>query len=175
MLVDYLAKAEGIALLDVNPGLVLWTFIIFGIVLLLLHRFAWAPIAAALDVRANKIHGDIERAEKLKNEAEEKLGGYLKKLDSLKEEGSHMLAESRKQAERQKEEILSTAKKEADTLIERGKKEVLHAKDQALAEVHEQIVSFAIAVAGQILERELKPEDHKKLTLQAIEKLQSQS
>ncbi len=175
MLLDYLAKAEGIALLDVNPGLVLWTFIIFGIVLLLLHRFAWGPISKALDERADKIHSDIQSAEKLKNEAQEKLSEYLKQLDLLKEEGSQMLAESRKQAEEQRNEILSTAKEEANAVLERSKREILHTKDQALADVHQQIVGFAVAVAGQILERQLKPEDHKKLTLEAMQKLQGLS
>ena len=89
MLLEFMAKEGGISLLEVNPGLVIWTFIVFGIVLFLLRRFAWDPISQALDRRAEKIHGDIERAQKLKEEAESKLSQYLGKLGSLEEEGKN--------------------------------------------------------------------------------------
>jgi F-type H+-transporting ATPase subunit b len=49
-------------LLDVNPGLLIWTIITFSIVVIILRKFAWNPIINALDERADKIHGDIEKA-----------------------------------------------------------------------------------------------------------------
>ena len=154
--------------MEVNPGLVLWTFIIFGIVLFLLHRFAWGPISQALDRRAEKIHGDIDRAQKLKEEAEAKLSQYLGKLDALKEDGQDLIHQSRKEAQEQSEKIMSQAKQEANTLLERAHREILSAKDKALAEVEKHVVDLAIQVASQILERQLAPEDHRKFTQEAL-------
>ena len=173
MLLHYLAKEGGIALLEVNPGLVLWTFIVFGIVLFLLHRFAWTPIAQALDARAAKVHGDIEQAEKLKEDAEQKLSDYLQRLEGLQAEGDKITQESRVQAEKQREELLAQAKTEAQTILEHSKREVLQAKTKALAEIHQQIVEVGTSVATQILGRQLNSEDHKQLALDAVKELKS--
>ena len=110
MIIDLLAKEESISLLEVNPGLVIWTFIVFGIVLFLLHRFAWGPITLALDTRASKIHRDLESAKEIKEDAEKKLSSYLSQLDNLKKEGQKILEESKLEAEKISSKILSDAK-----------------------------------------------------------------
>ena len=171
MLLEFMAKEGGISLLEVNPGLIIWTFIIFGIVLFLLHRFAWSPISQALDRRAEKIHSDIDRAQKLKEEAEGKLSQYLERLDSLKEEGQKLIEQSRKEAEEQGEKIMIQAREEASVLLEGAHREILSAKDKALAEVEKHIIDLTIQVASQVLERRLDPKDQKKFTEEALEAL----
>ncbi len=173
MLLEFLAGEGGIAILDVNPGLVIWTFIIFFIVVFILRKFAWNPIAGALDARAQKIHDDIDRAETLRSDAEEKLQEYLKKLDGLRAEGQEIVAEARKDADELKNEILATARKEAEDLKNRALREVSLARDSALEEIHNQVTDLSIAVAGQILERDLKAGDHEKMIKETISKIKS--
>ena len=60
-------------LLKLDPGLILWTIITFLVVLLVLWKWAWKPIVEALDARAEKIRGDIENAEKARQDAEKLL------------------------------------------------------------------------------------------------------
>lgn len=173
MLFEYLAEGGKIAILDANPGLVIWTFLVFGVVLFILRKFAWSPIASALDARAEKIHADIDRAESLRGDAEEKLQEYLKKLDGLRAEGQEIVAEARKDADELKAEILATAKKEAEDLKNRALREVSLARDSALEDIHKQVTELSIAVAGQILERDLKAGDHEKMVSETISKIKS--
>jgi F-type H+-transporting ATPase subunit b len=173
MLLEFLAEGGGIAILDVNPGLVIWTFIIFFIVMFILRKFAWNPIAEALDARAQKIHDDIDRADGLRKEAEQKLEEYLQKLNGLRAEGQEIVTEARKDAEDLKNEILSSARKEAEELKNRALREVSLARDSALDDIHRQVTELSIAVAGQILERSLKPEDHQKMISDTITKIKS--
>lgn len=173
MLLEFLAGEGGIAILDVNPGLVIWTFIIFFIVVFILRKFAWNPIADALDARAQKIHDDIDRAETLRRDAEEKLQEYLKKLDGLRSEGQEIVAEARKDADELKNEILATARKEAEDLKNRALREVSLARDSALDDIHRTVTDLSIAVAGQILERSLNAKDHEKMIGETIAKIKS--
>ena len=173
MLLHFLAKEGGIALLEVNPGLVIWTFISFGFVLFLLHRFAWGPISKALDIRASKIHNDIGQAKDIKEEAEKKLSEYIQKLDLLKKEGHKIIEEARQDTKREKDALLTEAKEEALSIIEEARKEVKLAKDQSIKEIHEQVMECAVAMASQILERDLKIEDYKKLALDSVKKIQN--
>ncbi len=173
MMLEFLAEGGGIALLDVNPGLVIWTFIIFGLVVFILRKFAWNPIANALDSRAQKIHEDIDRAEKLRKDAEARLNEYLDKLNGLREEGQEIVAEARKDADALKSEILGAAKKEAEELKNRALREVNLAREHALEDISRQVTELSIAVAAQILERDLKAEDHQKIINETVQKMRS--
>lgn len=171
MTLEYLAGEGGIALLDVNPGLVIWTFIIFGFVLFILWKFAWGPIVGALDERAHKIHQDIDRAEGLRKEAEGKLHEYMEKLNGLRHEGQEILAEARKDAEHLKQEMLAETRKEAEAIKSRALREVQLAKDQALEDLHKQVTELSVSIAGQILERVLTAGDHEKMVRETIERI----
>lgn len=173
MLLDYLASEGGIALLDVNPGLAIWTTITFLVVFLILKKFAWGPIAEALDSRAEKIHSDIDRAESIRKEAEARLNEYMAKLDSLRDEGQEIMSEARKDAEKLKEEILESARKEAEAQREQGVRDVKLAADKALERLHKEVADLSVAVASQILGKTLKAEDHKKLIEESLDKLKS--
>ena len=56
-------------LLDVNPGLMIWTVVTFIVLLFILKKVAWKPILSALDKRENDIKEALEQAEKAKDEA----------------------------------------------------------------------------------------------------------
>ena len=171
MLLEYLAEEGKLALLDVDPGLVIWTFITFTIVLFLLWKFAWGPILKALDERAGHIHAEIDRAEKLRADAEKRLQEYMSKLNGLKEEGQQIIAEGRDDAEKLKNEILEKARQEAEGLKTRALREVELARDSALEEIHKQVAELSIEVAGRILERTLQTQDHEKLVRETIQEI----
>ncbi len=164
---------EGLDLLEVDPGLMIWTFITFAVVFLLLQRFAWRPIARTLDQRASKIRSDLEQAEQLKDEAEEKLSEYLGKLERLNEEGEQLMQQRREDAQKAREELLSKTRKEVQAMLERAKREIEQSRDDALQDIHKQVVDLSVAVAGQILERTLSVKDHEKLTSETIQKIKS--
>src|SRR5882672_8365684 len=59
---------------DPNPlafstDLALWTLVVFVVLFLVLKKFAWPQITAALEERERKIADNIARAEALQNEA----------------------------------------------------------------------------------------------------------
>ncbi len=172
MLFEFIAKEGGISLLEVNPGLAIWTFIVFGIVLFILHRFAWGPISLTLDTRAAKIHGDIDRAQKIRDEAEQKLSAYLSQLDGLKAESQKLLEQSRKDAEALRNKILIEAKEEAHSIVEKGKSEIRASKNKAIEDVQKHIIEMAVSLAGRILQRGLKPEDYSTLMQTSLTDLQ---
>ncbi len=72
MIINILAFAPegGGSLIDVNPGLIIWTVITFVILLFVLKKVAWKPILTALDQREASIRESIERAEQAKDEAQ---------------------------------------------------------------------------------------------------------
>lgn len=171
-MIEFLAASEGgIALLDVNPGLVVWTTVTFLLVLLLLNKFAWKPIIKALDDRAERIHNDIERASQLRSEADTLFQQYQNKLNDLKGEAQEIINEARKDAEVLKNDILEKARKEAEEIRARSRKEIQLAMDSALEEIHRHAVDLSVEITKRVITRNLTVEDHKKQLQEALESI----
>ena len=64
------APSGGSALFSLNPGMIIWTWIVFGTLALLLYKFAWKPILNGLTAREKKIKESLENAERIKQELE---------------------------------------------------------------------------------------------------------
>jgi len=172
-MLEFLAAEGGISLLDVNPGLAIWTTVTFLLVLFILQKFAWKKITGALDERSSKIHEDLDRAERVRKDAEAKLEDYMEKLNGLKEEGQEIIAEARKDAEGLRNEILETARKEAEQIRERSRKEIDLAMDAALDQLHKDVTGLSVQIASQILGKTLSEKDHKDLIEQSIKSVRS--
>ena len=143
-------------LLDVNPGLLIW-----------------GPIIHALDERAEKIHGDIEKADKIRKDAEGLLASYNEKLTAARDEAIAIVNEANADATRLKAKTLQETQDEIKSLKEQSLKDIELAKVKAVQEIQTQIVDLSITIAGQILQTKLKPEEHAKYVQDEITKLKS--
>ena len=113
------------SLLNVNPGLIVWTVITFLLLLFILYKIAWKPILAAAENRERRIQESLDRAEKAQQEAEQKLASYNQILENAKKETQEIVTKGRKAAETMREEILTRSKEESARLLEKAKKEIL--------------------------------------------------
>jgi len=66
--------------------LAIYTLIIFGLLLVVLGKYAWKPIVEGLDAREKSISDSIESAAKAKEEADSKLKQYEEKLAGAHDE-----------------------------------------------------------------------------------------
>ena len=82
-------------LLDVNPGLIIWTLVTFVALLLILKKVAWKPILTALDQRENAIKESLEKAEKAKDEAQKILNENQASLAKAEDESRKIIEQSR--------------------------------------------------------------------------------
>ncbi|PKL37826.1 MAG: ATP synthase F0 subunit B [Spirochaetae bacterium HGW-Spirochaetae-1] len=158
-------------LLKVDPGLLLWTIITFLVLLLLLWKAAWKPIVEALDARAEKIRGDIENADKSRQEAEKLLAEHRQMMGNAKDEASKVIAQGRDEAEKIRNDIIERANKDAKEIAERIKREISLAKDNALAEMKAEIVVLSTDIASKIIQKNLKPEDQNALVKETLNKI----
>ncbi|TGK00098.1 F0F1 ATP synthase subunit B [Leptospira langatensis] len=157
-----LAAGKGLGgLLDVNPGLLIWTLITFLIVVVILKVFAWDVILKALDERAETIQNDIRKAADVRSEAEALLKDYETKIAAARDQASGIVAEAKSDATNLRNKLLDDAAKEVKSLKDGALKDIELAKSKALAELQGQIVDMTIQVAGLVLEKQLKADDYK--------------
>ncbi|AXX16352.1 MULTISPECIES: F0F1 ATP synthase subunit B [Leptospira] len=166
-----LLAAKGLSLLDVNPGLVVWTLITFLVVVLVLKKFAWDVILKALDERAQTVQNDIEKASELRLEAEALLKDYEARLNSAKDEANAIVAEARSDALKLKNKLLEETNQEVKAQKDQAVKEIELAKGKALEQLQTQFVEMTITIAGKVLEKQLKAEDYKAFIETELNKL----
>jgi F-type H+-transporting ATPase subunit b len=156
--------------LGFDPDLAIWTAVIFVCLFLVLKKFAWKPIAHALNERERAIENNIAKAEGAAAEARGMLSEYEKKLAGAADEVRAMLEEARRDAEHTKQEIVAEARVAAREEHERVMRDIGTAKDQALKELAERSTNIAVDLAGKIIRAQLSKADHMALVQEAMGK-----
>jgi len=154
-----------------DVGTAIWTVVIFGIVLLVLGKYAWGPILKGLQDRESFIRDSLEKARAEREEAEARLREYVEKIDNARAEGQAMLEESRRDAEASKRRILDEARQESEKIAARSRREIEIATETALKELYSTSARLATDVAARVIGRELTPADHQRLIAESIEEL----
>jgi F-type H+-transporting ATPase subunit b len=160
-------------LLKVDPGLLLWTVITFGVLLLILWKTAWKPIVEALDARSERIRGDLSNADKARQEAEELLQKHKEMMDKAKEEALDIIEKSKVEAEKIRNDIIDKATSDARKIAESTKNEITIAKDAALTEIKSEIVNISTDIASKIINKNLNPDDQKSIINETLDKFGS--
>ena len=161
------------SLLAGDIGNVVWTVLIFVLVLVVLGKFAWGPILSTLQTRESFIHEALAKAKADRDEAEARLKQYEERLANARAEATAIVDEGRRDAEAVKRKIEADAKAEADKTIERAKHEIQIATDTATKNLYERSARLATEIAAKVIGRELSPQDHERLIAEAIDGISS--
>lgn len=137
-------------------GTIFWMLIIFGIVLFILKKFAWAPILKALKDRERSISDALKSAEKAR-----------KDVAGLKASNDQIIAEARrekdlilKEARDIKDKIIADAKIQANAetqkSIEYARQQIISEKTAAINEIKEQVAELSVMIAEKVIRKELE-------------------
>jgi len=148
-------------LLDVNPGLMIWTVITFIVLLFILKKVAWKPILTALDKRENDIKESLEQAEKAKEEAKQLLEANQANLAKAEEESKKIIEQSRSYAESLKDQMIKDSKDQAKKIVDEASNEIQRKKDAAFEELRGQIAEIAVSAAEKIIKESLDAQKSK--------------
>jgi F-type H+-transporting ATPase subunit b len=154
--------------LTVDPDLMIWTFVVFVVLMIVLSKFAWGPISEALEAREHAIEENIAAAQRANDEAKALLADYERRLAQAHEEVRGILEEARRDAEHTKQSILAEARAEAQTERDRALRDIDLATDRAVKELAEQSANMAVGLAGRILRSQLGPQDQAQLVRDAL-------
>lgn len=157
------------SLLAGDIGNVIWTALIFVLVLVVLGKYAWGPILNTLQTRESFIHEALAKAKQDRDEAEARLKQYEERLANARAEATAIVEEGRRDADAVRRRIEATAKAEADKMVDRAKREIHIATVTATRELYELSARIATKMAAQVLGRELSPADHERLMSEAID------
>jgi F-type H+-transporting ATPase subunit b len=135
----------------------------FLILLYLLNRFLFKPVLARLDERSAKIGKGLEDAEVAARDRELARAEREAAVAEARKEANEMIARANKIAEDTRNEILTSARADAEKVSTRAREEIVAEKDKAMAEIRGQVAELALAAAGKLVRRQMDDPTQRRL------------
>jgi F-type H+-transporting ATPase subunit b len=157
--------------LRVDPGLLIWLWITFGIVLLILRFTVWGRITGALDRRSDRIASDLDAARRAGEKAASVLAEYDQKIREGRAEAAQIIEGARAEASRMREETLHQTQREAAEIRERARADIERAREDAEKTLRGQVVSLSFSIADALLKRETESADNRAFVEEFAERL----
>lgn len=157
---------------DINTGLIIWTLLVFGLLLALLWRFAWPAILRSVEERERKIQQQLDEAEKNRVESARLLEEHKQLLATARGEAQELIARAKQVAEKEREALLARAREEQDELLARARREIEAEKQKALLELRREAVDLALAAAAKLIQEKLDDEANRKLVTDYLASLE---
>ncbi len=153
-------------------GLIFWTSILFLIVLVVLGRVAFKPIAAALKSREEEIEKALSASSQAKEEVDTLKGEIDKMKKDARAEREQILKEAKDAASKIVSEAQEKANEERTKIVASAQEAIQSEKHQAIAEVRKQVASLSLDIAEKVIRQNLSSNDaQKKLVNQFLDEV----
>jgi len=150
------------------PGLIA-QLINVGLLFLLLSRFAFKPIMAMLDQRAERIRDSLEAAERARAEAAQSQANIQAQLDAARREGQVIIEHASRAAEQLRQETIDVARREAEQLLVRARQDFGLEREKAMQELRRQFADLTITAAERVIHQSLDANAHQRLIEEVLE------
>jgi len=166
------AEGGGFTPFSINPGLILWTVVVFGLLLALLWKFGWPAILKSVEDRERRIQQQLDEAERARAEAARLLEEHKRTLGNARGEAQAIIAQAQALGEKERQGILERARAEQELLLERARKEIDGEKEKALLALRREAVDLSIAAASKLIEQNLDTAANRKLVVEYLATLE---
>ena len=156
-------SGEKVNLLSPSGGLMLWTLIIFAVLLWILSRYAFKPMLAAVEAREKSLQDALDKAKHDREEAERVLAEQRSALEAARAEAQRLIVEGRVTAEKLRTDLLEQTHQQQQEMLDRARRDIETEKEKAILALRREAVDLALAGAGKVIERNLDTDANRKL------------
>ena len=155
-------------LIEVRPGLMIWTIVCFLVVLFVLKRYAFGPIQQMIDQRRERIEQAIAEADNARDEARRLLEEHLKLIGQAKSEAEEILGEARRLADAQRDRVKQETEEDRQRRLEETRRQIDQATAQALGQIRDEVGKLSLLAAEKITRKSLDEKDQQRLIDEAL-------
>ena len=148
-----------------------WAWVIFGLLFLVLRKFAWKPLLHAVEEREKRIADSLRRAEEVQRAAAEIAARQEAALAEAQAKAKAVLDDARAQAEDYRRREMEKAHGEAGAFLDRAKKEIALEENRARDALRREVVDLTLEAASRVLGRTVTGADERRLAEEAVEEV----
>jgi len=141
--------------LVVNGGLMIWTLIVFGLLFLVLRKFAWPAILEAVEAREAALARQLAEAEKNRAESAALLAEHQKLVAQARADAQGVISEANSAAEKLRQAAIEKTRQEQDELLARARRDIAAERDKAMADLRREAVDLSLAAATKLIGQRL--------------------
>lgn len=157
-------------------GLVFWMFVSFGILFLILWRFAWPTILKSIDQRADLIDKGVEYAQNAKAQLDNARQQAQDVITDARKQQADMLREADKMKNQIIEEARSQAQQEAQKVMDQAKLSIQQQQKEAEQAFRDSVSDFALQIAAKVVKQEMAdPKAQSKLVSSLLSEMEGKN
>ena len=160
-------------LVQVEPGLFIWTILVFVVLLTLLKKFAWGPLRAAHEERQEGIRKSLDDAAQARKELEQVQSDAEAILVKARAEADSILSETRSDAAKVRDDLRQQAQNEAQSIVQNAERQIQLETDRAVLQIREEAVELSLSIASKLIRRNLTKEDNQALIDEALKQVET--
>lgn len=146
-----------------DSGLMVWTLIIFVLLLFVLSKYAFGPLTRAVENRERALQAAIDAAKRDRDAAAQLLAEQQAAIDAARGEAQRLIVEGRAISEKMRADLLETTRKEQQDMLDRAKRDIEAEKVKAIAQLRREAVDLALAGASKVIEQNLDSNKNRQL------------
>lgn len=156
---------------NLNMGTSFWTLVIFGLLMVVLAKWAFPPILGYAQAREDRIQESLDEARQARDEAQRALEEQRRDLARAREEAQAIIAEGKQDAEKLRQELLERVKTEQQDVVTKAKREIGREREQAIESIRREAVELSIAAAAHLVGRKLDGEEDRRLVTEYLDRV----
>jgi F-type H+-transporting ATPase subunit b len=161
------------ALVQPDPGLYIWTILVFLLLLWAASKVFWRPLMAMLKERQDAIRKSLDDARQARQELERLHVESQRILSEARAQADTILSETRSDANRFREELKQKAQGEAQGIVRNAEKQIQQETARALQQIRAEAVELSVAIATKLLQRNVSREDNERLIEDTFRQIES--
>jgi F-type H+-transporting ATPase subunit b len=158
-------------LIQVTPGLMIWTIICFAIAFYVLKRYAFGEIQQRIDTRRDRIRQSIEDAESARDEARKLLEEHRALIGQARGQAEEILTEARRVADSQRQRVKDETEVDRQRRLEETKRQIEAETHRALEQIRAEVAELTLVATAKVTGKVLDDADHRRLIEDAIKDL----
>jgi F-type H+-transporting ATPase subunit b len=155
-------------LIQVTPGLMIWTIVCFLITLFVLWKFAFGPIQAMIDERRERIRQSIAEADHAREEARKLLEEHRALIAQARQEAEKIRQEVRADAESMRERVREETEADRQRRLEETRRQIEAETARSLNTIRQEIAELTLIAVSKVTGKVLDAGDQRRLIDEAI-------
>lgn len=154
--------------LGINAPALIIQLLSFLILILLLRRYAYRPILAMLDQRAQRVRASMEQADRIERQLAETEQRNQAILDEARREAQAIVTRAREIGDNQIAQARQVAHDEAEKQLQQSLAQLRAEEQRAKTELRREYADLVIRAASRVVRQELDPQKHIQLIDQTL-------
>ncbi len=138
-------------LFKIDPGLALWTWIVFGMTFAILWKYAFPQILNNIKTREAAIAKAVNNAAQIEQRLSAMEEEHAKVIKASKAQGNDILRQIREQAETLRKDLIQKAEDEAHTILVEAKIKIEDERAAMIQSIKGEIADFVCQTSEKVI------------------------